>query len=130
MAVWSPKLGDWPKATIAQYNPSTGQHLLRFLDRAPGEVKHREDWVVLTRTRFQWLTDPPQGARPNPTWERAPRGEDAVHHKVRVFWPGMCRWYTGKVGAGRGMRGSRRVLVVVAACRGAAASPHLLPLHR
>ena len=97
VAVWSPKLGDWPKATIAQYNPATGQHLVRYLERPAGAVKHQEDWVHLARVRFQWLTDPLPSAGPNPTFAAAPRGEEAVHHKVKVFWPGMSKWYIGKV---------------------------------
>ena len=97
VAVWSPKLGDWPKATIAQFNPATGQHLVRYLERPAGAVKHQEDWVHLARVRFQWLTDPLPSAGPNPTFAAAPRGEEAVHHKVKVFWPGMSKWYIGKV---------------------------------
>jgi hypothetical protein len=97
VAVWSPKLGDWPKATIAQYNPATGQHLVRYLERPAGAVKHQEDWVRLARVRFQWLTDPLPSAGANPTYAAGPRGEEAVHHKVKVFWPGMSKWYIGKV---------------------------------
>lgn len=100
VAVWSSKLGDWPKAAVAQFNPADGRHLLRYLERAQGAVKHHEEWVVLGRTRFQWLAPQPPGAAPNPSHAAAPRGEDAVGAKVRVFWPGMCRWYTGKVRGG------------------------------
>lgn len=106
VAVWSHKLGDWPKATIAQYNAGSGQHLVRYLERAPGAVKHQEDWVWLARTRFQWLAPPPPQAPPNPSWAAAPKGDDAVGTKVKVFWPGMCRWYTGKVRDGVRSRAS------------------------
>lgn len=105
MAVWSSKLGDWPKASVAQFNPADGRHLLRYLERAEGAVKHHEEWVALGRTRFQWLAPQPPGAAPNPSHAAAPRGEDAVGAKVRVFWPGMCKWYTGKVRPGLGRAG-------------------------
>lgn len=83
VAVWSSKAGDWPKAAIAQYNPAAGQHLLRFLERPPGSIKHHEEWVCLARSRFQWAAPPPPQAKPNPSWEGAPRGEEAVGYKVR-----------------------------------------------
>eukprot|EP00887_Chlorella_sp_A99_P006200 scaffold3.g6200.t1 len=75
----------------------TGQHLIRYLERKEGEVKHEEAWVCLGATRFQWLTGLPPAAPPNPTHAGAPQREDAVGYKVKVFWPGMARWYLGKV---------------------------------
>ena len=98
VAVWNSRRGDWPEATIAQFNASTGQHLVRYSERPPGAVKHEETWASLARTRFQWGAPPPPGAPPNPSYSVAPRGEDAVGWKVKVFWPAMARWYTGKVG--------------------------------
>ena len=82
VAVWSAKAADWPKATIAQFNPAAGQHLLRFLERPAGSIKHHEEWACLSRSRFQWLGAPPPQAKPNPSWEGAPRGEEAVGYKV------------------------------------------------
>ena len=100
VAVFSAKQGDWPKAIIAQFNAATRQHLLRYVERPPGAVKHHEEWASLERTRFQWVADPAPQAAANPSWAAAPRGDEAVHTKVRVFWPAMARWYVGKVSAG------------------------------
>jgi hypothetical protein len=97
VAVWNAKLNDWPKAVVAQFNAATQQHLVRYSERRPGEVKHREEWASLARLRFQWLSDPPPGAGANPTYAAAPRGEEAVGWRVKVFWPGMARWYQGRV---------------------------------
>ncbi len=83
VGVWSAKAADWPKAAVAQYNAGTGQHLLRYLERPPGSIKHHEEWVCLARTRFQWLAGPPPQAKPNPSWDGAPRGDEAVGYKVR-----------------------------------------------
>ena len=60
-------------------------------------MKHEEAWVCLGTTRFQWLATLPPSAAPNPTHAGAPQKEDAVGFKVKVFWPGMARWYLGKV---------------------------------
>lgn len=99
LAVWSQRLMAWPKASVAQYNPDTGQHLIRYLDRPAGAIKHEEAWVHLGagEIRFQWLAPPPPGAPPNPTAVGAPQREEAVGWKVRVFWPGMSKWYFGRV---------------------------------
>ena len=97
IAVWSNKTMEWAKATIAQFNGEKGQHLIRFSDREPGSVKHEESWVTLSKTRFQWLGAPPANVAPNPTHVGAPKGEETVGYRVRVFWPGMARWYQGTV---------------------------------
>lgn len=99
IAVWSDDNMEWSKAAIAQYSPDTCHHLIRFLEREEGSVKHEERWVNLARTRFQWLTGPSPTAAPNPTNQGAPKGEDAVGYQVRVFWPGMGKWYQGKIEA-------------------------------
>jgi hypothetical protein len=90
---------EWSKATIARYNPDDFLHLIRFNEREQGSVKHEERWVNLAKTRFQWLTQPSPTAPPNPTHQGAPKGEEAVGYQVRVFWPGMAKWYQGKVEA-------------------------------
>ena len=99
IAIWSNKAMEWAKATIAQFNAEKGQHLVRFSEREPGSVKHAESWLLLSKTRFQWLEKPPANMPPNPTNAGAPKGEEAVGYKVRVFWPGMARWYLGTVQA-------------------------------
>jgi hypothetical protein len=99
VAVWNSKLGEWPKASIARFNPDSGEHLVRFLERGKGSVKHEEKWVNLARNRFQWLAPPTSDTASNPTNAGAPRGEEAVGYQVRVFWPGMARWYQGRVEA-------------------------------
>lgn len=85
VGVWSAKAADWPKAVVAQYNGAAGQHLLRYLERPAGSIKHHEEWVCLSRTRFQWLAAPPPQAKPNPSWDGAPRGDEAVGYKVRLL---------------------------------------------
>jgi len=99
VAVWSDDLMEWSKASIARYNPDDFMHLVRFNEREQGSVKHEEKWVNLSKTRFQWLTQPSPTAAPNPTHQGAPKGEEAVGYQVRVFWPGMAKWYQGKVEA-------------------------------
>jgi hypothetical protein len=51
----------------------------------------------MARTRFQWTTGVPLGAPANPTYGSGPMKEDAVDYKVKVFWPGMAKWYSGRV---------------------------------
>ncbi len=99
VAVWSDDLMEWSKASIVRYNPDDFKHLVRFLEREEGSVKHEERWVNLAKTRFQWLTQPSPTAPPNPTHQGAPKGEEAVGYQVRVFWPGMAKWYQGKIEA-------------------------------
>lgn len=88
---------DWPEAVIAQFNADAAEHLVRFTERIDGSVKHEEKWIKLSKTRFQWLGELSADAPANPTYTNAPRGEDAVGYGVRVFWPGMARWYQGKI---------------------------------
>jgi len=99
IALWDDKLMDWPEAAIAQFDVDSGKHLVRFLERSEGNVKHEERWIDLAKNRFQWLSDAAANAAPNPTYAAAPKGEDAVGYRVRVFWPGMARWYQGKIEA-------------------------------
>ena len=100
LAVWSQKLLDWPKAVIAAYKPESQEHLIRFED--PQAMGVAEKWARLGSTRFQWLQDQPPNAGPNPTWASAPRHDDCVGRRLKVFWPGMGRWYQGKVGPTEG----------------------------
>jgi hypothetical protein len=95
LAVWSQKLLDWPKAVVAAYRPETQEHLIRFEDSAAMGVT--EKWVRLGSTRFQWLREQAEGAEPNPTHSSAPREDDCVGRRLKAFWPGMGRWYQGKV---------------------------------
>lgn len=97
VAVWNEKTMEWPEAVIAQFDPATAKHLVRFVERAPGSVKHEEQWINMTKHRFQWLSDQPANAASNPTYATAPKAEEAVGYRVRVFWPGMARWYQGKI---------------------------------
>ena len=99
LAVWSQKLLDWPKAVVAGYRPESGEHLVRYADPAAAASADQppERWVKLGALRFQWLREQPAGAAPNPTAAGAPSGEGAVGRRLKVFWPGMARWYQGKV---------------------------------
>lgn len=96
LAVWSQKLLDWPKAVVAAYRAETSEHLIRFQE-PPADQQPREQWVRLGSTRFQWLREQPESAAPNPTYAGSPHDDDCVGRRIKVFWPGMGRWYQGKV---------------------------------
>ena len=83
IAVWVDAAMEWLKATIVQYNPDTNQHLIRFLDREEGTVKHEEKWHQLTKIRFQWLTPPPP--LPPPTLPTSPPPP-----RVMMLWGTRC----------------------------------------
>ncbi|WPT13593.1 Histone-lysine N-methyltransferase ATX2 [Picochlorum sp. SENEW3] len=97
IALWSKERMDWPKAEIVRFKPSFKQHLVRYLDREEGSVKHKESWVDLSKSRFQWLGPVPEVCPPNPSYRKAPKRKAAIGYKVKVFWPGMAKWYVGKV---------------------------------
>lgn len=97
IALWSKETMDWPKAEIVRFKPSFKQHLVRYLGRQEGSVKHKEAWVDLSRSRFQWLGPVSEVSVPNPSYRKAPKRKAAIGYKVRVFWPGMAKWYVGKV---------------------------------
>ncbi|KFM25433.1 Histone-lysine N-methyltransferase ATX2 [Auxenochlorella protothecoides] len=95
LAIWSAQLMEWPKAVITGHDPATGRHAIKYRGRAGPETT--ETWVNLARTRFQWVGKPPPGAAPNPSAKSAPPDEALVGCRVKVFWPGMAKWYLGKV---------------------------------
>jgi len=84
------KDGQWFKGKIHSYREATKKHFVKYEDGDQQEVN-------LSRERFQFLTNPRPGAAPNATFHVAPRGKDAVGLKVKVYWPGMGRWYVGRV---------------------------------
>jgi hypothetical protein len=84
------KDGQWFKGKIHSYREATKKHFVKYEDGDQQEVN-------LSRERFQFLTNPRPGAAPNATYHVAPRGKDAVGLKVKVYWPGMGRWYVGRV---------------------------------
>lgn len=85
LAVWSQKLLDWPKARIGGWRPETREHLVKF-DSPPGEGQPAEQWVRLGSVRFQWLAEQPESAAPNPTAAGAPKGDNCVGRRLKVFW--------------------------------------------
>lgn len=95
VAVWSQKRMEWPEGVVAKFNPGTKEHLVRFKD--PSVLGVAEKWFRLGSIRFQWLKEQPEGAKPNPTAAGGPKDHDCVGRRVKVFWPGMGRWYQGKV---------------------------------
>lgn len=110
IVVWSGKVMEWVKARIVQYEPETNKHLIQFsswsLKKDSSSNKSSSNgnepdlegkWLQLARTRFQWTSKPPANAEPNPTFVSAPRAQEAVGYRVKVFWPGMAKWYQGKV---------------------------------
>lgn len=80
----------WEQAKVIDHDQNSGQHQLRFSDASVG-------WVGLTVLKFRWLGEPPQNAEPNPTFISSPKQEAAVGRRVRVWWPGMGKWYMGLV---------------------------------
>lgn len=105
LAVWDSKRMEWPKAVVTGFNASTGKHQIK-----PRARDAPESWVDLARTRFQWVGRPQPGAAPNPTAARAPSDPQAlVGARVKVFWPGMAKWYLGKV-VGYDAPGKRHVV--------------------
>lgn len=84
------KDGHWFRGKIHSYREATKKHFVKYEDGDQAEVN-------LSRERFQFLTNPRPGAAPNATYHSAPKGKDAVGLKVKVYWPGMGRWYVGRV---------------------------------
>jgi len=84
------KHGQWFKGKIHKFSETTKKHFVKYEDGDQAEVN-------LARERFQFLTNPKPGAAPNSTYHGSPKGKDAVGFKVKVYWPGMCRWYVGRV---------------------------------
>ena len=103
---------------MASFDGSTGRHALRFAPGVPAPplppsaalVSSSAESngptttttvveVLLSASRFKWLSAPPASSAPNPTHcpLTHPAGEGAVGQRIRVFWPGMGRWYSAKV---------------------------------
>lgn len=97
VSLWEDGSSSWRKADVVRFKPSSGHHLIRYLDRSKDSVKHEEKWIDLSKHRFQWLSPPPPDALPNPSYRKAPKRKAAVGYKIRVFWTVMGKWYLGKV---------------------------------
>lgn len=81
---------QWEEAKILEFDPTTGQHKIRFSDRC-------EDWSCLGSVKFHWVGEVPINAEPNCTYYGSPMRETAVGRKLKVYWPAMNKWYTGIV---------------------------------
>ena len=97
LALWDDAMGDWRDGEVVRFKPSIREHLIRFLDRPSGSVKHEESWFELSKHRFRWLSPVPDDAAANPSYRKAPKRKAAVGTQVKVFWTGMGKWYQGKV---------------------------------
>jgi len=83
-------VGEWFGGRVEEYDTELDQHRVAYSD---GDV----EWVRLGKRRFRWLSNPRPGCAPNPSYKGSPRGRTAVGRKVRVFWPGMGKWYIGSI---------------------------------
>jgi hypothetical protein len=90
IAIWSKSTGDWPKGIILAFHKDTNLHTIK-------SPTSGERTIDLSRIRWQWVKRPTLDSTPNPTFDKKYTGEAAIGCKVRCFWPGMGRWYTGKV---------------------------------
>ncbi|KAK9916747.1 hypothetical protein WJX75_006528 [Coccomyxa subellipsoidea] len=108
LAIWKNRVGEWVNGKLVEFNPAKGQHKVRYEERGARE----EEWVSLSKSRFAWQGDLPAGSQSNPTYVAGltPSGHDAVDHKVKVFWPGMGKWYAGKVAAYDGRTAKHTIL--------------------
>lgn len=107
LAVWNAKLSAWPRAVVSAFDPGTGRHAVRYRSKVPG-APDGDVWLSLGKTRFQWAGKPGAGQAPNPSAAGAPPDEQLVGSRVKVFWPGMAKWYLGKARASGGVVGEGR----------------------
>jgi len=87
----SKKGGEWLTGRIQSYASGKKTHVVRY----DGSGDQAE--INLSRERFQFTTKPKPGAKPNPSYEHAPKGKEAVGHRVKVYWPAMGKWYVGRI---------------------------------
>lgn len=92
------------EARVADFDAATGHHRLAFSPAAPpaaapqdATVARPDEWAALASLRFVFAGDPASAADPNPSYDAAPKGADAVGRRLRIYWPGMGRWYAGTV---------------------------------
>jgi len=83
-------VGEWFEGRVEEYDAERDQHRVAYVD---GDV----EWVRLGKRRFRWRSNPRPGCAANPSFKGSPRGRSAVGRKVRVFWPGMGKWYIGSI---------------------------------
>jgi hypothetical protein len=83
-------VGEWFEGRVEEYDAERDQHRVAYAD---GDV----EWVRLGKRRFRWRSNPRPGCAANPSFKGSPRGRSAVGRKVRVFWPGMGKWYIGSI---------------------------------
>jgi len=91
VAVFVAKDSEWPRGKILGYSESQRTHLVRY-DKGGVSVS-----LHLMKERFQFLTLAKPGSQPNASYYDAPKGKEAIGHKVKVYWPAMRRWYVGRV---------------------------------
>ncbi|CAL8467270.1 g6807 [Coccomyxa elongata] len=108
LAVWKNRVGEWVNGKLVDFDAPAGQHKVRYEERGARE----EEWLSLSKCRFAWQGDLPPGSQHNPTFVPGltPSGHDAVDQKVKVFWPGMGKWYAGKVAAYDGRSAKHTIL--------------------
>ena len=86
----SAKVPEWWDGTVVDFDPSSAQHLVRYLR------DHRsEQWLQLHGQPFQWKGSPPPSAAPNPSVKGMRLNDSLLGRKVKVFWPAMSKWYLG-----------------------------------
>lgn len=81
----------WEKATVLEYDAELGQHKIRY------SSTKQEEWLFLSDLRFKWTQVLAPNAPVNPTFRPEYSKEAAVGKRVKVYWPGMQKWYHGTV---------------------------------
>ena len=97
--LFTPKSVDGIEGVIKEYDAARQMHLVKYQENmeAKDGVKNEEEWVELRKHRFKWMSEPGADAAPHPSYADGPKGEKAIGTRVKVYWPGMAKWYVGKV---------------------------------
>jgi hypothetical protein len=82
----------WAPALLSAFDAPSCTHLVTYAPPSPSSSSHRQqrapEWLRLDMHRFQWVDAPHPNAAPNATYANSPKEDDAVGHRLRVFWPG------------------------------------------
>lgn len=95
----TPKSAEGVEGVVKEYDAGRQMHLVKYeKDKGASDgVKNAEEWIELRKHRFKWKTEPGASAAPHPSYADGPKGENAIGTRVKVYWPGMAKWYVGKV---------------------------------
>ncbi|GAX75976.1 hypothetical protein CEUSTIGMA_g3419.t1 [Chlamydomonas eustigma] len=84
------KKGRWSDPSeIISFDSSNCKHCVR--------IEGENSWIPLGSSKFKWVGARRRNEEPNPSFKTGPTKQDSVGRKIRVFWPGMGRYYQGVV---------------------------------